>query len=192
MKVDVQALDAISTRSPATRWSGPPASASCTARPLLNAMPPYQGGGDMIKLGHFREDHLQRSAVQVRSRHAQHRRRHRAGRGRRLHQRKSASTDRRLRARTAGLRHRSALAHSGPADDRHGARKGRGALVRDGRHSPARYRHGARPEGIAVRTGHHCAQPVMDRFGVPATTRASLAFYNTAAEIDALVAGISK
>ena len=34
-------------------------------------------------------------------------------------------------------------------------------------------------EGIAVRTGHHCAQPVMDRFGVPATTRASLAFYNT-------------
>lgn len=47
-------------------------------------------------------------------------------------------------------------------------------------------------EGIAVRTGHHCAQPVMDRFGVPATTRASLAFYNTRAEIDALVAGIAK
>jgi cysteine desulfurase/selenocysteine lyase len=41
-------------------------------------------------------------------------------------------------------------------------------------------------EGIAVRTGHHCAQPVMDRFGVPATTRASLAFYNTQAELDAL------
>ncbi len=46
--------------------------------------------------------------------------------------------------------------------------------------------------GIAVRTGHHCAQPVMDWFGVPATTRASLAFYNTAAEIDALAAGIRK
>ena len=41
-------------------------------------------------------------------------------------------------------------------------------------------------EGIAIRTGHHCAQPVMDRFGVPATARASLAFYNTHAEIDAL------
>jgi cysteine desulfurase/selenocysteine lyase len=41
-------------------------------------------------------------------------------------------------------------------------------------------------EGIAVRTGHHCAQPVMDRFGVPATTRASLAFYNTKVELDAL------
>lgn len=47
-------------------------------------------------------------------------------------------------------------------------------------------------EGIAVRTGHHCAQPVMERFGVPATTRASLAFYNTKEEIDALVAGIHK
>lgn len=47
-------------------------------------------------------------------------------------------------------------------------------------------------QGIAVRTGHHCAQPVMDTFQVPATTRASLAFYNTTAEIDALVAGIHK
>ncbi len=47
-------------------------------------------------------------------------------------------------------------------------------------------------EGIAVRTGHHCAQPVMQRFGVPATTRASFAFYNTKEEVDALVAGIHK
>ena len=46
--------------------------------------------------------------------------------------------------------------------------------------------------GIAVRTGHHCAQPVMDRFGVPATCRASLALYNTREEIDALVAGLHK
>lgn len=45
-------------------------------------------------------------------------------------------------------------------------------------------------EGIAVRTGHHCAQPVMDRFGIPATTRASLAFYNTHEEIDRLADGI--
>jgi cysteine desulfurase/selenocysteine lyase len=47
-------------------------------------------------------------------------------------------------------------------------------------------------EGIAVRTGHHCAQPVMNRFGIPATTRASLAFYNTKEEVDALVEGIKK
>ena len=47
-------------------------------------------------------------------------------------------------------------------------------------------------EGIAVRTGHHCAQPIMQRFGIPATSRASFAFYNTHAEVDALVAGIRK
>ena len=45
-------------------------------------------------------------------------------------------------------------------------------------------------EGVAVRTGHHCAQPVMNRFRVPATSRASFAFYNTMAEVDALIAGI--
>lgn len=47
-------------------------------------------------------------------------------------------------------------------------------------------------EGIAVRTGHHCAQPVMERFSIPATTRASFAFYNTTGEIDRLVAGVKK
>ena len=47
-------------------------------------------------------------------------------------------------------------------------------------------------EGIAVRAGHHCAQPVMERFGVPATTRASIGLYNTPAEVDALVAGIER
>ncbi|HWN30881.1 MAG TPA: aminotransferase class V-fold PLP-dependent enzyme, partial [Burkholderiales bacterium] len=47
-------------------------------------------------------------------------------------------------------------------------------------------------DGIAIRTGHHCAQPVMRRFGVPATARASFAFYNTLEEVDALLAGIGK
>jgi cysteine desulfurase / selenocysteine lyase len=47
-------------------------------------------------------------------------------------------------------------------------------------------------EGVAVRTGHHCAQPVMQRFRVPATVRASFAFYNTFAEIDQLVSGLRR
>ena len=47
-------------------------------------------------------------------------------------------------------------------------------------------------EGIAIRTGHHCAQPVMRRYNLPATARASFSFYNTHAEIDALVRGIKK
>jgi cysteine desulfurase/selenocysteine lyase len=47
-------------------------------------------------------------------------------------------------------------------------------------------------EGIAIRTGHHCAQPVMERFGVPATARASLAMYNTPDEVDALASALRK
>jgi cysteine desulfurase/selenocysteine lyase len=44
--------------------------------------------------------------------------------------------------------------------------------------------------GVAIRTGHHCAQPVMDRYGLPATARASFGLYNTRDEVDALVAAI--
>jgi cysteine desulfurase/selenocysteine lyase len=47
-------------------------------------------------------------------------------------------------------------------------------------------------EGVAIRTGHHCAQPVMDRLGIPATARASFAIYNTMEEVDALVAAVRR
>ena len=46
--------------------------------------------------------------------------------------------------------------------------------------------------GIAVRTGTHCAQPVMDRFGIDGTIRASMCFYNTRKEVDSLADGIGK
>ena len=46
--------------------------------------------------------------------------------------------------------------------------------------------------GIAVRTGHHCTQPLMERFGIPGTSRASFALYNTKEEIDQLVTGLQK
>jgi cysteine desulfurase / selenocysteine lyase len=47
-------------------------------------------------------------------------------------------------------------------------------------------------EGIAIRTGHHCAQPVMEFFSIPATARASLGMYNTREDVEALVAGLRK
>ena len=47
-------------------------------------------------------------------------------------------------------------------------------------------------EGVAIRTGHHCTQPVMQRFGVPATARASLAFYNTKEELDIMVMALER
>jgi len=46
--------------------------------------------------------------------------------------------------------------------------------------------------GVAIRAGHHCAQPLMKHFGVPATARASFAIYNTHEEVDALAASLSK
>ena len=46
--------------------------------------------------------------------------------------------------------------------------------------------------GIAVRTGHHCAQPIMDFYQIPGTVRASFSFYNTKEEIDMLVAGVKR
>jgi cysteine desulfurase/selenocysteine lyase len=47
-------------------------------------------------------------------------------------------------------------------------------------------------QGIAVRTGHHCTQPLMERFGVSGTTRASFACFNTITEVDALITGVKK
>ncbi len=47
-------------------------------------------------------------------------------------------------------------------------------------------------EGIAIRSGHHCAQPLMDRFQLPATARASFYVYNDAEDVDRLVAGLKK
>ena len=47
-------------------------------------------------------------------------------------------------------------------------------------------------EGVAIRTGHHCAMPVMEHFKIPATSRASFSFYNTHAEVDALIKAIDK
>jgi cysteine desulfurase/selenocysteine lyase len=46
--------------------------------------------------------------------------------------------------------------------------------------------------GIAVRTGHHCAQPIMDFYKIPGTVRASFSFYNTQEEVDALVKGVKR
>jgi cysteine desulfurase/selenocysteine lyase len=47
-------------------------------------------------------------------------------------------------------------------------------------------------EGVAIRAGHHCAMPVMQRYGVPATARVSIAFYNTKDDMDALARGLLK
>jgi cysteine desulfurase/selenocysteine lyase len=65
------------------------------------------------------------------------------------------------------------------------------SFVLDG-HDPVAVGSALNEEGIAVRAGHHCAEPILNRFGVTATVRPSLAFYNTCEEVDALAAALHR
>ena len=160
---------------------------------LLEAMPPYQSGGDMISSVTFEKTTYNRLPYKFEAGtpniadvvglgaaidyiHV-----HRDG------------ANRRTRARASGLWNQGAFRDPGtPAD--------RSKRERKPPCSPSSWK-GIHPhdigtildqDGIAVRTGHHCAQPVMDRFKIPATARASMALYNTKEEIDLLAAGIRK
>jgi cysteine desulfurase/selenocysteine lyase len=65
------------------------------------------------------------------------------------------------------------------------------SFVLDG-HDPVAVGHALNEQGIAVRAGHHCAEPILHRFGVTATVRPSLAFYNTCEEVDTLSAALHR
>jgi cysteine desulfurase/selenocysteine lyase len=96
-----------------------------------------------------------------------------------------------LRARAAGLRHRGAC--HGPRACTLSARRARKAgvlsFVLDGIRTEDVGK-ALDEEGIAVRAGHHCAQPILRRFGVESTVRATLAMYNTCEDVDALIAAL--
>ena len=193
MKIDVQALDADFYAFSGHKVFGPTGTGILYGKArLLNAMPPYQGGGDMIKTVTFEKttyndlpykfeagtpniaggiglgaafDYVTRIGLD-----------------------KIAAYEHELLVYgTEALSRIPGLRIVGTARDKAAVL----SFVIEGIH-PHDIGTVLDRQGIAVRTGHHCAQPVMDRFGVPATTRASLAFYNTVAEIDALAAGLVK
>ena len=193
MKVDVQALDADFYAFSGHKLFGPTGSGMLYGKTkLLNAMPPYQGGGDMIRTVTFEKttyndlpykfeagtpniaggiglgaavDYVNRIGIdQI-----------------------GAYEHELLVYGTAALLEIPGLRLIGTAREKAAVL----SFVMEGVH-PHDIGTVLDRMGIAVRTGHHCAQPVMDRFGIPATTRASLAFYNTPAEIDALAAGLRK
>jgi cysteine desulfurase/selenocysteine lyase len=193
LKIDVQALDADFYAFSGHKVIGPTGIGILYGKArLLNAMPPYQGGGDMIKSVTFEKtiyadlpykfeagtpniaggiglgaafDYVTRLGLDNIAAYE--------------HQLLVYGTE--ALSRIPGLR------IIGTAREKAAVL----SFVIDGIH-PHDIGTVLDRQGIAVRTGHHCAQPVMDRFGVPATTRASLAFYNTFAEIDALAAGLAK
>ncbi len=193
MKVDVQALDADFYTFSGHKVFGPTGIGILYGkRALLEAMPPYQGGGDMIKVVTFEKTTYNDLPYKFEAGTPNI-----AG-GIGL----GAALD---YANRIGLDNIAAWEHSlleygterlsaipglrliGTAHEKAGVL----SFVMDGIH-PHDIGTVLDNQGVAVRTGHHCAQPVMDFFHVPATTRASLAFYNTPAEIDALAEGIQK
>ena len=193
MKVDVQALDADFYAFSGHKVCGPTGIGILYGRSkLLNAMPPYQGGGDMIRTVTFEKTTYNDLPYKFEAGTP-----HIAG-GIGL----GAALDYVTRIgldRIAAYEHELLVYGTRKLLEIPGLR-----LIGTAREKAAVLSfvmEGIHPhdigtvldrQGIAVRTGHHCAQPVMDRFQIPATTRASLAFYNTVGEIDALVAGLNK
>lgn len=193
MKIDVRALDADFYCFSGHKMVGPTGVGVLYGkRALLEEMPPWQGGGDMIRSVTFEETTYNEVPYKFEAGTP-----HIAGGiglGAAVDYLESMGMDRiaawereLLAYGTEVLERIPGLRLVGTAKEKAGVL----SFVLEGVH-PHDVGTILDREGIAVRTGHHCAQPVMDRFGVPATTRASLAFYNTPAELDALAAGILK
>jgi cysteine desulfurase / selenocysteine lyase len=194
LKVDVQALDADFVAFSAHKMCGPTGIGALYGRmELLESMPPFLGGGDMIKevkLRSFRPndlphkfeagtpaiaeavgfgaavDYLSALGMDAIAEHE--------------HQITDYALER--------LEEVPGVKLFGPGADRKG---GVTAFILDGVH-PHDVAQILDRDGIAVRAGHHCAQPLHEKFGYPATSRASFYLYNTKDEVDMLVSGIYK
>jgi cysteine desulfurase/selenocysteine lyase len=191
--VDVQALDCDFYVFSSHKMFGPTGTGVLYGRPsLLEAMPPWRGGGDMIASVTFEKTtynevpyKFEAGTPNIASA---------AGLGAAIDYLEGldraaalAHEDELLAYATARLREIPGARIIGTSQQKTGVL----SFVLDGVHP-----HDAGTildrEGVAVRTGQHCAQPIMDRYGVPATIRASLALYNTREDIDALIAGLRR
>jgi cysteine desulfurase/selenocysteine lyase len=159
-------------------------------RALLEEMPPYQGGGDMILSVTF--EHTEFSSVPFRFEAGTPHVAGAIGLAAALGYINDVGMDQIAEVEATLLARATAALEAIPGLRLIGTAEHKAAVLSfliDGVHP-----HDAGTifdqRGVAVRAGHHCAQPAMQHFGVPATVRASLAFYNTAEEIDALVESI--
>jgi len=193
MKVDVQALDCDFYSLSGHKMFGPTGIGVLYGKAaLLNKMPPYQGGGDMISSVTFAKTTYNELPYKFEA--GTPNIAGTIGLGAAIDYINGIGLDRiqayeheLLAYGTAQLERIPGLRLTGTAREKASVL----SFVLEGVH-PHDVGTILDREGVAVRTGHHCAQPVLEWFGVPATTRASLAFYNTKEDIDALVAGIGK
>jgi cysteine desulfurase/selenocysteine lyase len=193
LRVDVQALDCDFYAFSGHKLYGPTGIGALYGKEaLLEAMPPYQGGGEMIRRVTFQESQWAplplkfeagtpnvAGAVGLRAAID-----YLEGLGL---DRVAAHEHRLLEQATAALAEVPGLRIVGTARDKASLV----SFILDGVH-PHDVGTILDRQGVAVRTGHHCAMPVMDHYCVPATTRASFGLYNTETEIDALVAALGK
>ncbi len=184
---------ATSTRFPATRCTGPTGTGILYGRQaLLEAMPPYQGGGDMIASVTFEKTDY--NVLPYKFEAGTPNIAGFVGLGAAVDYLTALDRPAALDYEDALLAYATERVRAIPGVRLIGeARQKTSVLsfVLDGVH-PHDIGTILDTEGIAVRTGQHCAQPVMDRYGITATVRASVAIYNTRAEIDALVEGMHK
>ena len=191
--VDVQALDCDFYVLSSHKMYGPTGTGVLYGRAaLLEAMPPYQGGGDMIASVTFEKTLY--NQVPYKFEAGTPNMAGVVGLGAAIDYLAGIDRDAALAHEDAVLDYATAQVRQIPGARIVGEAKhktGVLSFVLDGVHP-----HDAGTildqQGVAVRTGQHCAQPVMDRFGIPATIRASLGIYNTREDIDALVLGLHK
>ena len=193
MPVDVQALDADFLAFSGHKLYGPTGIGALWGRAdLLNDMPPYQSGGEMILSVTFEETiyntlphKFEAGTPDIAGA---------IGLGAAIEYLESIGMDRIAAYEQALLKYGAERLEGIEGVRLIGTAQEKGGIL-------SFYMETAHPhdigtildaEGIAVRTGHHCAQPVMARYGIPATVRASLAFYNTTGDIDALVKAIDR
>jgi cysteine desulfurase/selenocysteine lyase len=193
LPVDVRALGVDFYALSAHKAYGPMGIGALWGREaLLDAMPPWQGGGDMIKSVTFEETtwndlpfKFEAGTPNVGGA---------VGMAAALEWIESVGRERIAAHEAALLEHGTRVLSAVPRLRIVGtAREKVGVLsfVVEGVH-PHDLGTVLDAEGIAIRTGHHCAQPVMARYGLPATARASVAAYNEASELDALVSGLER
>ena len=181
LPVDVQALDCDFYAFSGHKLYGPTGVGVLYGKAaLLDAMPPYQGGGEMISAVTFEKTFYKGLPGKFEAGTPNITGVVGLGAAHRLRERRRPRRDRRPRAGAARLRHRAicATCRRCASSARRARRPSVLSFVIDGIH-PHDIGTILDREGIAVRAGHHCAQPVMQRFSIPATTRASFAFYNT-------------
>ena len=194
LKVDVQALDADFYAFSAHKMCGPTGIGALYGKAaLLESMPPFLGGGDMIKevkLRSFRPNSLPHKFEAGTPAIAEA-----VGFGAAVdYLTKSAwiilphTSMRSPNMRLERLEEIPGVKLFGPSADKKG---GVAAFTLEGVH-PHDVAQILDQDGIAVRAGHHCAQPLHEKFGIPATSRASFYLYNTKEEVDLLVNGIYK